>query len=482
MAAFLTRQAKVIPFVILALAGFGEGCSRQPVSPGLVSLSALGTQRGNHFVRAITHFHSPYSFDACDGKGYRAQGDIDLACLHEAKYALCENHIDYTFVTDHSEHVSETDYPVLLLNEEGDTLVQNAGGDNVATQIHCADGFQPVMAPGLEGKLLALGMEAHTSTDVATRQATYGADDAAAQTTLRGVNALVGIPHTESRDTSALIALQPDFIEIYNLHANLDPKIRKKWLHKKPFDKIAKFLNYLADPYNSLHADYIFADIFEMNQVYFDKWNALLAAGAQLATKHYTTGVGGLDSHENIFSQKASDGQRLDAHRRMTRFFNNFVITPTSSIPAIKSAIQAGHVFFVVEGLGTPVNFDFHGLNDGVVNEMGSQEMVVLPGKASFIKLHVPEVYRDFPGMNSDNPPDITAELHFIDAVTGAEKVVGANFGANSEINYPDPPTGYYRAHIFMKPHHLKDYLFNQDHADENYTWIISNPILVTKQ
>ena len=117
-------------------------------------------------------------------KGIAKTGRLIAPAFHDAKYALCENHINYTFVTDHSEHVSETDYDKLLLNEDGDTLLQNGAGKNVGTVVHCADGFGATMVPGLEGQLLALGMEDHTSTDVATRQATYGADDAAAKTTL----------------------------------------------------------------------------------------------------------------------------------------------------------------------------------------------------------------------------------------------------------------------------------------------------------
>ena len=454
---------------------FFVGCSRQKVSPGLVSLSTLGSLRGSHFVRAITHFHSPYSFDACDGKGYHSDGTIDRSCLHDAKYALCENHINYVFVTDHVEHLSETSYDDLLLHESPDTFIQNGAGKNIANQIHCADGFTSVMLPGLEGKLLALGMEDHSSTDIPTRQASYGADDAAAKLTLESVNALVAIPHTESRDTAALIALAPDVVEIYNLHANLDPKIRKKWLHVKPFDKIAKFLNYLIDPYHNLHADYIFADIFEMNSVYFEKWNALLASG------HYTTGVGGLDSHQNIFSQTGSDGQRLDAHRRMTRVFNNFVLTTLDTPAGIKSAIKNGHVFFVVEGLGTPVNLDFHATHAGSIVEMGRDQMAVTVPETSSINVHLPEVYYQFPGMNSDHAPEIWGELHFINPVTGAESVVARAKGANSEILYPEPQSGFYRIHVFMKPHHLKDYLFDEDHENETYPWIISNPIWVTR-
>ena len=455
----------------------GLGCARQKVSPGLVSLAQIGTLRGNHFARVITHFHSPYSFDACDGKGYHDDGTTDLSCLHDAKYAMCENHIDFVFLTDHVEHLSETPYDSLLQNEAGDTLLQNGAAKSIATQMNCADGFKPIMAPGLEGQLLALGMEDHTSADIPTRQATYGANDAPAKASLESVNALVAIPHTESRDTAALIALAPSVIEIYNLHANLDPKLRKKWLNKPPFEKIAKFLNYLADPYNSLHADYIFADIFELSDIYFQKWNAMLAAGL------YTTGVGGLDSHQNIFSQKASDGQRLDAHRRMTRFFNNFVVTPTIDESAIKTALRTGHVFFVVEGLGTPVNLDFHGTVAGTISEMGSAVMNVngTGGQTSSLSFHVPEVYSQFPGMDGDDKPEIWAELHYIQPTSGTESIVASGKGANADINYPDPITGFYRVHVYMKPHHLKDFFFNEDHEKQSYPWIISNPIQVVR-
>lgn len=449
------------------------GCGKQAITPGLVSTSELGQTRGLHFVRAITHFHSPYSFDACDGKGYHSDGTIDLACLHDAKYAFCENHINFIFLSDHVSHLAETDYSKLLLQETGDTAILNGASAQVGTQIHCADQFTPVMAPGLEGQLLALGMEAHIAGDLATRQAVYGGDTVTEKITLQTVNALIGVPHTESRDTAALIALQPDFIEIYNVHANLDPKIRKKWLARKPFDKIAKFLNYIVDPYNSLHADYIFTDFLEYTEVYFQKWNAMLAANL------HVTGVGGIDSHQNIFSQHASDGQRLDSHRRMTRFFNNLVLTVADDLNSIKNAIKAGQVYFVVEGLGTPLGLDFHGTLAGTLIEMGANLSVVGP-QTSSLSFHVPTVHPKFPGMDSRDKPEIWAELHWINAA-GLETVVARSAGAGNDLLYSEPPSGNYRVHVFMKPHHLKDFLFADEHADETYQWIISNSIKVAR-
>ncbi|MBC7396778.1 MAG: hypothetical protein H7333_04975 [Bdellovibrionales bacterium] len=448
-------------------------CAKQPVTPGLVSTSEMGTLRGQHYVRVATHFHSPYSFDACDGKGFHEDGTIDLTCLHDAKYAFCENHVNFVFFTDHVEHIVQTDYAKLLLREEGDTPVINGSGTTVGTQIHCPDGFTPVLAPGLEGQLLALGLEAHVAPDEATRRAVYGGDTVTEKTALEGAGALVAIPHTESRDTQALIALQPDVIEIYNVHANLDPKIRKKWLGKKPFDKIAKFLNYIADPYNSLHADFIFTDFLEYSDIYFEKWNALLAANL------HVTGVGGLDSHQNIFSQKASDGQRLDSHRRMTRFFSNLVMTTGDDLSTIKAAIKAGKVYFAVEGLGTPVGQDFHGLIAGTPVEMGSTLTAVAP-QTSSLQFHVPAVHSQFPGMDSKNRPEIWAELHYIDS-SAKETVVARVVGAGTDLTYLEPPAGHYRIHVWMKPHHLKDFLFEEKHGDEAFQWMISNVIRVVR-
>jgi hypothetical protein len=447
-------------------------CSKKPLSPGLVSTSNLGTLRGQHFVRVITHFHSPYSFDACDGQGIRADGSINLECLHDAKTAFCENHINFVFMTDHMSHLSTTGFQDLVLSESGDTVILN-GSDPVGTQIHCADGFNAVMFPGLEGKLLGLGMQQHVASDQASREAIYGAEDGAARDALTvTAGALVAVPHTESRDLLSLIALQPKAIEIYNLHANLDPKIRKKYLHRNPFDKVGKFINYLADPFNSLNPDYLFLDFLEFNDVYFQTWDAMLAAGLE------TTGLGGLDSHENIFKQAGADGQRLDHHRRMTRFMNNLALTAADDEASVKSAIQNGKVFFVIEGLGTPYGLDFHGTVNSpggeLVTEMGGT--MSPSGSSSSLSFTVPSVIAGFPGLDSEESPAITAELIYVNGA-GIETVVART--SSGQLNYADPPAGHYRVQVRMKPRHLRDFLFNTDHADEEYLWIISNHIKV---
>jgi hypothetical protein len=457
-----------------------SGCARKPLTPGLVSTSELGTVRTFHFVRAITHFHTPYSFDACDGGGILPDGTLNRSCLADAKKAFCDNHINLIFATDHSNHLSKYSFNDLALIEAGDTLLTK-GGLPVGNRMTCADGFQPVLAVGLEGKFLALGMEQHVPGDAAARDAVYTSDAAVDYAILSdpaGPNALVGIPHTESRDKASLIALAPSFIEIYNVHANLDPRIRKKYLNRNPFDLVGVFINYLADPYNDLYADYMFTDYLEFNRVYFEIWDALLAAGIAV------TGVGGLDSHQNIFSQKGSDGLRLDHHRRMTRAFNNLVLTANDTIDGVKGAIAAGRVYFVVEGLGTPLGIDFRGVtthdngngtSTETVYEMGSTMTVNTPD-SSALYFSVPSVHPAFPGMDSGESPELRTELVRVDS-SGAESVVASS--GTRTLFYPNPAAGHYRVHVYMRPRHLEEFLFDPDRAKQSYHWIISNHIKV---
>ena len=463
--------------IAVFLAACATACSKMEPSPGLVDTLELGTVRGAHYERVITHFHTPYSFDACDGKGLGADGSVNLSCLHDIKTALCTNHINLTFDTDHVNFLAQNDFENFLLLEAGDSVVLNGAGDRVANQLNCADGFHAVMSPGLEGKLLALGMEKHISGTVDVRVATYGAEDTTAKNTLEsaiasgGANALVAIPHTESRDLSLLQTLSPAAIEIYNLHANLDPKIRKASLGLKPFEHIAKFMNYLLDPFNTQNADYMFVEFFQLSDVYFQKWNTLLAGGI------HVTGIAAHDSHENIFPQKASDGERIDQHRRMTRMFSNLVMTTASDIDSIKTSIRAGKVFFVVEGFGSPVGLDFHGTLNASTVEMGST-LDASSGGTPSLSFAAPTVLSSFPGMDSIYKPMIYSELHYVDA-SGVESVVKTV--VDDTLIYNDPPAGNYRVHSFIFPLHLMNLVLRHSYAEKAYPWIVSNPIKVVR-
>ena len=180
-----------------------------------------------------------------------------------------------------------------------------------------------------------------------------------------------------------------------------------------------------------------------------------------------------------FFRKKLLMGNALDAHRRMTRFFNNFVLTATDDLPSVKASLKAGLVYFVVEGLGTPMGLDFKGLVAGSTVEMGSTLSVVSP-QTSSLEFQIPRVQEKFPGMDSGHDPEIWAELHFIDE-NARESIVKRVSGAGSALSFSDPVSGNYRVHVFMKPHHLKEFLFDEDHENDTYQWIISNSIKVNR-
>ena len=464
----MPSSLKILCFLLLAL----NACSYKAPSPGLIPAKDLGEVRGNHFLRVETHFHGPYSYDACDDKGVGRGPEfaVNAKCLHDIKYALCANHVDVTFFTDHLGHMGEVDFSKLIVLEPSDQAVKNSAGVSIASQFNCENGFKAVAAPGLESPLLALGMEKHASEDLNTRLNIYGGGTPEVKHTLETVShALVGVPHTESREIDYLLGLKPDFIEIYNVHANLHPRLRKDFLHVSPYAPFPHFIKYLVDIFHWLNADYLFMEFMEMNPVYFERWNALLAAG------QHVTGVGGLDSHQNVLHYLGSDGERLDSHRRMTRFMSNLVLTQKDDLDSVKAAIKAGRVYFAVEGLGTPMGLDFHANSGSQKIEMGDT-LHLRANQMTSLEFELPVVDPHFSGMDSGVKPEIYAELHFIDS-KGKETTLVTSRAPR--LSYPNPVPGNYRVHVWIIPHHLKKIIAVSSLADKPFVWVISNPIRV---
>ena len=206
-----------------------------------------------------------------------------------------------------------------------------------------------------------------------------------------------------------------------------------------------------------------------MNPVYFEKWNALLAAG------QHVTGVGGLDSHQNVFRYTGIFGERIDSHRSMTRFMSNLVLTQNNDIDSVKAAIKAGKVYFAVEGLGSPAGIDFKAHSGNQRVEMG-ESLTPQKGAVSALEFEMPQVESHSPGMDSGSRPEIYAELHFIDA-QGKETTLLTSRAPR--FTYPNPAPGHYRVHVWIIPHHLKKVITVSHLADQSYPWVISNPIQI---
>jgi hypothetical protein len=311
-------------------------------------------------------------------------------------------------------------------------------------------------------------MTQHLSGDADARLLAYSAESRDLAEQLRTqADAVIAIPHPESRSTETILSLQPDLIEIYNIHANLDPKIRRRDLGEPPFENLASLLTYLVDPYKGMLPDFAFLGFFKLFKVHLDRWNDLLARGERIG------GIAGSDSHENIFSQEAADGERLDSHRRMIRFVSNHVLTDSLEPSDIKAALKRGRSWVVVEGLGTPADFQFTGTQGATA---------ALPGDAFRLSGGTITLSSSVSGLHSASPtdqdeaPEIRLELQRIDS-TATETVIAS--GSN-RLTAAITATGAYRVHASMKPKHLRGFLGTfAAEADREVPWIVTNPIWV---
>jgi hypothetical protein len=439
-------------------------CGGPSYDPALPDSKELGSPHGYRIARTITHIHTPYSYDACDKNGM-PDGKPSQECLNHLRNAFCMNRVDFAFVTDHENHLADYEIPALLLQQPGDSFLTDGSGNPYANVISCPNGFRPAMMTGLEGGLEALGMKSHITGSISDRKDAYSHDDA----TLRGrlqseAGALAGVAHTEQWDQAKLNALSPDFIEIYNIHAIIDPKMREKWLGLTSLELIGNILTYMVDPYGDLNADYMFMHFVDVAPVYLKRWDGLYAAGQKVAA------IGATDSHENAFSQKASDGERLDSHRRLVRSMSNHVLVNNVTADEIKASIKAGRSWIVFEGFGSPVDFDLLATVGGSTAGVG--DTIALSGGSASVVVKAPHLHPASPHVGF--PPEIRIELKRV-ASDGTEAVV-AQSGFGMDLTYTATSPGAYRAEVYIIPRHVAAFLSSfSDLANKEYRWIVTN-------
>lgn len=464
-------KARPVPlFATLFVGGMillaGAGCSKPDYNKELPDSTSLGNPRGHRIARVITHFHSPYSYDACDKAGLQEGGVPNPTCLGHLRYALCASHVDLTFVSDHPDHMSSNEFAQLLIPGDGDTLQMKAGAPYYNEMAACGDGFRPKLLTGFEGgKIMALGMTNHLAGDVAARAGLYGGDTAVFTQRLKDESdAFVVIPHTESKAVDWIRTVAPHAIEIYNYHANLDPKIRQKDLGLAPFGKTGWLLTYILDPYKDLTPDLAFVHMLEISPIYAQKWRELILGGLKVV------GILGTDSHENLLPQSASDGERVDSHRRLTRMMSNHVIADSTEPDAIKAALKAGHSWAVFEGFGTPVDMDFSASVGATT--IGVGDSISLAGQTAVIRVDLPMLHKSSP--RGQEAPSFVVRLKHL--LPDRDEVVAVT--RDMPLAYPVSSAGVYRAEIAIIPLHLKEYLEDfPSVANQEYPWILTNPI-----
>jgi len=452
-------------------------CSRPQAPQTLPATSTLGTYGTNRWVRITTHFHTPYSFDACDGAGTANAapgGALNTICLGHLRTALCRNRIDIAFTSDHPANFVNYAIKDLVLNQSGDTLVNGSNGPYYNKLGDCDGGsFTPIVSAGFESNMSGIGLnqQLNGSTDPTTLTGLVNGNDAATAALIRSSSAgVVIIPHTENKALSTLQTIAPDAIEVYNLHANLDPKIRKANLGVPPYLSIGNMVNYVLDPYADLVPDFAFVTFIQQFSNYTLMWDQLISGGLKV------TGVAAVDSHENVLNLPLADGERFDSYRRTSKIASNWVAAPSVDIDQVKTGITNGKVLMVYEGFGTPMGFDFSATLGGTTVRMGSDgaSQLTLGGGTATIQVSLPTINTSL--VQGVTAPKIRIVLK---QVSGSSDVIVAQ-STGASLSAPVTIAGAYRAEVYITPYHLREYLGSfKSYAESEFLWIATNHIYI---
>ena len=421
-------------------------------------------------ARGIVHLHSPYSHDACDDDP-RPGGAPNEPCLAHLRDALCTTKIDYANLTDHDDTMADEEFTTLFSMRGTDTTVMR-GANQIASRIHCADGHTVQVTIGGENDLMPIMLDRHVTGSVSERHAIYNGNDAAASAAFRDAGGLVWVAHTESKEISTLREVEPDGIEVYNLHANIDPNIREQYLGLDSASAIAGAVEFADTNAGHPEPDLAVLAFLTPNQPAIAKWQTLLGEGRHIAI------TAGSDAHENALPIMLADGERGDSYRRVMRWFGNIaLVTDPTDVDQVKAALRTGRNYAVFEILGTPDGFDTYVTGGGTTYELGS----TVPSTGTPV-LHV-----DIPVVRGLDPslplPAIVAKVFWIDRAGVVQQVanVDGQISSNGQVNVNLGAPGAYRVEITMVPRHLGPYLHDlgTEMAEVELPWIYTSPFYV---
>lgn len=436
--------------------------------PTLPEAVVMGVRRGFTPARGIVHLHSPYSHDACDNRPRAADGTIDETCYQDLRRGLCATAMDFAALTDHDDSMADEEWLTLFLTRGEDRLVYDLAGSPIASRLVCEDGREILLFVGGENDLMPVMMDRHPAGDAPTRHGVYNANDPEAVAAYRSLGGLAWVAHTESKDLQLLRDLKLDGIEIYNLHAAIDPDIRSAWLGLPANDAIMAVFQFAGQADDGPEPDLALLSFLAENTPSVAKWDTLLGEGNRVV------GTGGTDAHQNALPLLLRDRERGDSYRRMMRWFANVVLVEDPYDPAeIELALSRGRTFLAFEILGTPEGFDVRAeLGDGTVAELGAEVRVVDGPK---LRVVTPKVY----ALDARLPaPEIRTRILRVDSGGSVEVAAGT-----AEVAFDATAPGAYRVEVLMRPRHLRPYLgtlaAEHDYSAAEYVWIYASPIYV---
>ena len=394
-------------------------------------------------VRTITHLHSPWSHDACDGDGL-VEGVVNEPCLGDLREGLCDAGIDVAFFTDHPAHAAAQPFDDLFHPRAGDQR------DGAVGVIPCGDGRSVRWYAGFEDELMPIGLTTHVPGDAVAREAAYNEDSPEAVQRLLDAGAHVFVAHTEGRDLAKLQEQQDaglTGVEIFNLHAMFAPDIRAEHLGLDSILWLGEIADF-TDPDGSAEPDLFVLAVLQRQAPSLERFDALLARGPMV-------GIVGTDAHQNVLDIALRDDERADSYRRMLRWMGNIVLPDPGEDP--KAALGAGKSYVAFEILGTPTGFAFTA-EDGT--PMGGTTT------SRTLSIDCPTLHPESP--RGPDAPEIAVRL-----LRDGQEV------ATSCGDHAVEP-GVYRVEVDMVPHHLRPFL--GDVADvwiQSYPWLLTNAIRV---
>ena len=421
----------------------------------VVSTDVLPKIRDYTDIRGIIHSHSIYSHDACDNEPVG-----NTLCLEQKRRAFCDTKQDYIMLTDHPDRFAEIEFPDVLLYDPaaGDVLLDDDESRSYANRLACADGTSVTLFAGFEDDLMPIHMHRHAVESVPDRYDLYNRRDADAADALRTAGGYVVVNHSEQWSVDELVALAPDGIEVFNLHAAIDPTIRP-YLDVGGWDVILDLFGFLND---DGHPELAIISFWPETTAWSDRWDAMLAHQRCL-------GIAATDDHRNALPFVLSDGDRADSFRRMEHWFSNHLLVEDEEPATIADALDHGRLYLAFEYLGIPIGFDFHLADGETVYEMGD----VAPASSTLgAVVSIPEGYAIDPDAIQ---PTIRARVIHV-----------ASSGARSEFEVVEGETiaaaspGSYRAEVWIVPTHLLPYLGADPWVYvKEYPWVLSNPVYV---
>jgi hypothetical protein len=431
-----------------------------------------GEAGGRRAARVIVHAHSVHSHDACDNAPY-IDGGVNEPCLVSLRTALCHTRVDAVFLTEHAALLAQGPFERSMQLRPGDAE-ETEDGARVAYSFACPDAHRVLVIPGAENELMPLALRAHPQPlSGRTLEETYRSASLDAVARFRGAGGFVVLSHAEQKSVDLARSLRPDGTELYNVHANLDPRIAGPFLGVdigEFFVDVPRFTNeaFRTEP------DLLFLGLFRENVPDLVRWSALWRDGQRVV------GLAGSDAHENAIPRRLSDGERGDSYRRIFRWFSNeLMVEGPFTRRSLLAALAASRARVRFEAWGVAEGFRWTlATADG---DGGRDERVADGERASLAERVTLEVVA--PTVHALDPslPAPAIRVSILRA-NGDDPTGWTEVASDARLARHTPLSpGVFRAEARITPHHAGPYLPRLERYVREVPWIYSAPTVVTE-